>query len=64
VLTLRRPLGFGDFWKKKRLNARDFVREFLWSGMLYRPGKSLERRGKSSSLHLKKNFLLEDAGFL
>ena len=26
--------------------------------MLYRPGKSLKRRGKSSSLHLKKIFCL------
>jgi len=59
-----RPLGFGDFRKKKRLNTRGFVREFLWSGMVYRPGKSLKRRGKSSSLHLKKIFLLGGAGFL
>jgi len=36
---------------------------FLWSGMLNRPGKSLKRCGKSSSLHSKKNFLLGDAGF-
>jgi len=26
--------------EKKRLNARGFAREFLRSGMLYRPGKS------------------------
>ena len=51
LLTVWRPLGFGDFWKKKRLNARGFAREFLQSGMLYRPGKSLKRRGKSSGLH-------------
>jgi len=31
--------------------------------MLYRPGKSLKRRGKSSSLHSKKNFLLGGCGF-
>jgi len=43
-----------DFQKKKRLNAHGFAREFLWSGMLYRPGESLKRRGKSSSLHTKK----------
>jgi len=49
---------------KKRLNVRGFAREFLWSDMLYSPGNSLKRRGKSSSLHLKKNFLLGDAGFL
>jgi len=35
---------------KKHLNARGFVQEFLWSGMLYKPGKSL-RRDESSSLH-------------
>jgi len=31
--------------------------------MLYRPGKSLKRHSKSSSLHLKKNFLLGEFGF-
>jgi len=49
---------------KKRINARGSAWEFLRSGMLYRPGKSLTRRGKSSSLHLKKFFLLGGAGFL
>jgi len=48
---------------KKSLNARGFAQEFLWSGMLYRPGKSLKKRGKSSSLHSKKNFLLAGCGF-
>jgi len=62
-LTLWRPAAFRDFQKKNRLNARGFAREFLWSGMLYRPGKYLKRRGKSSSLHMKKKFLLGDAGF-
>jgi len=52
------------FSEKNRLNARGFAREFPRSGMLYRPGKSLKRRGKSSSLHSKKNFLLGGAGFL
>jgi len=55
LLTLWCPLGFGDF-KKKRLNTRDFAHEFLQSGMLYRPGKSLKGCGKSSSLHLKKTY--------
>ena len=63
-LTLWHPLGFGDFWKKKHLNACGFAWEFLWSGMLYRPGKSLKRCGKSSSLHSKKIFCLGDAVFL
>jgi len=63
-LTLWRPLGFQDFREKKRLNARAFVWEFLWSGMLYRPSKSLKRRGKSSSLHSQKYFLLGECGFL
>jgi len=31
--------------------------------MLCKPGKSLKGRGKSSSLHSKKNFLLGNAGF-
>ena len=61
TLTSARIRGFSE---KKRLNARGFGREFLRSGMLYRPGKSLERHGKSSSLHLKKIFLLGGAGFL
>ena len=42
---------FQGFSEKKRLNARGFTREFFWSCMLYRPGKSLKRRAKSSSLH-------------
>jgi len=46
------------FSKRKHLNARGFAREYLWSGMLYRPGKSLKRCGKSSSLHSKKTFCL------
>jgi len=63
TLTLWRPLGFGDIRKNKRLNACGFAWEFLRSGMLYRPGKSLKRRGKSSSLHSKQNFLLGGCGF-
>ena len=62
-LTLRRLTVFGDFRKKKRLNALGFAWEFLWSGMLCRPGKRLKRRGKSSSLHSKKNFLLGGCEF-
>jgi len=31
--------------------------------MLYRPGKSFKRRGKSSSLHSKNNVLLGGCGF-
>jgi len=31
--------------------------------MLYRPSKSLKRRGKSCSLHSKKNFLLGGCSF-
>jgi len=57
ILTLWRPAAFGDF-RKKRLNARGFAREFLRFGMLYRPGKSLKRHNKSSSLHSKKIFCL------
>ena len=45
-------------FKKNRLNARGFAREFLQFGMLYRSGKSLKRRSKSSSLHSKKKFSL------
>jgi len=65
-LTLWRPAAFGDFRKQKRLNTRDFARVFLWSCMLYRPGKSLKRHGrsKSTSLHSKNFFCLGDAVFL
>jgi len=55
---------FQGFSEKKHLNARGFAREFLRSGMLYRTGKSLKRRGKSSSLHSKKKFCSGDVGFL
>ena len=41
---------------KKRLNARGFEREYLRSCSGYRPGWSIKRRGKSSSLHSKKTF--------
>jgi len=54
---------FRGFSEKKHLNARGFAREFLWSGMLYRPGKSIKRRGKSSILHSKKIFCLGVAVF-
>jgi len=47
---------FRIFSEKKRLNARGIAREFHWSGMLYRPGKSLKRWGKSSSRHSKNFF--------
>ena len=46
--------GYFRGFSKKRLNARGFAWEFLQSAMLYKPGKSLKRRGKSSSLHSKK----------
>jgi len=55
---------FRGFLGKKRRNARGFAQEFLWSGTLYRLGKTLKRCSKSSSLHSKKNFLLGVVGFL
>jgi len=64
---LQNTLASNCFWRfseKKRLNARGFAQEFLWSGMLYRPSKSLKRRGKSARLHSKKIFCLGDAAFL
>jgi len=45
---------FQGFSEKKRLNAHGSAREFLQSGTLYRPGKSLKRRSKSSNVHSKK----------
>ena len=62
ILTLRRPAAFGDFFKKC-LNARGFVRNYLWSGSGYGPGQSIKRRGKSSSLYSKTIFFLWGCGF-
>jgi len=44
--------------------ACGFAREFLRSCMLYRPGKSIKKRGQSSRLHSKKIFLCGGAGWL
>jgi len=55
MLTLWRPLGFGDLKKQPPKRTRLCAGIFR-SGMLYRPGKSLKRCGKSSSLHSKKFF--------
>jgi len=49
---------FREFSEKKTPKRMWLCTEFLRSGMLYRPGKSLKRCGKSSSLHSKKIFLL------
>ena len=59
-------LASGCFWgfkKKKRLNACGFVWEYLCSCTGYWTGRSVKRRGKSSSLHSKKIFLLGGCGF-
>jgi len=53
---------FRGFSEKKRLNACGFTREFIRSGMLYRPDKNLKRCGKSSSLHMIKQFLAWGVG--
>ena len=52
-----------EIFGKKHLNAHGFARKFLQSGMLYRPGTSLKRRSKSSSLHSKKKFFFGGCGF-
>jgi len=49
---------FRGFLRKKHRNTCGFAWEFLRSGQRYRPGKRLERRGKSSMLHSKKIFCL------
>jgi len=54
---------FRRFSEKKRLNARGFAQEYLRSCLGYGPGWSVKRRGKSSSLHSKKHFLLGGCGF-
>ena len=53
-LPLWRPVAFGDFRKKTRLNALAFVWEYLHSCSGYGPGW----RGKSSSQHSKKILVL------
>jgi len=45
-------------FEKKRWNARGFAREYLRSCSGYGPGRSVKRCSKSSSLHLKRKFLL------
>jgi len=62
MLNTLRTGWFWGFSAKKHLNARGFAREFLHSCMLYRPGKSIKKRGQSSRLHSKKNFLLGGCG--
>jgi len=54
---------FRVFLEKKRLNARGFALEYLRSCSGYGPGQSVKRRGKSSSQHSKKIFLLGGCGF-
>jgi len=49
---------FQGFSEKKRLNARGFAREFLWSSMLYRPGESLKNAASLLVCTRKKIFLL------
>jgi len=61
-LTLWHPAAFGDFREKKHQNACGFAWEFFCCKR-YRPGQKLNRRGKSSSLHSKKNFLVGGCGF-
>jgi len=48
--TLWRPAAFRNS-EKKHWNAHGFAQEFLWSCKGYRPGWSVKRRSKSSSLH-------------
>ena len=38
-LTLWRPAGYGDFWKKEHPNARGFAWEYLCSCTGYGPGR-------------------------
>jgi len=49
---------FQGFSEKKHLNAHGFAQEYIRSCLGYRPGRSVKRRGKSFSLHLKKYFCL------
>jgi len=50
--------------RKSSWFAHGFAREFLRSCMLYRPGKSIKKRGQSSRLDSKKNFWVGGGGCL
>jgi len=64
LLNTLAPGWFQGFLAKKRLNARGFAQEYLCSCTGYGPGRSVKRRGKSSSLHSKKFFCLGSEVFL
>jgi len=53
----------GIFRKKKRLNAREFAREYLHSCTGYGPSQSVKRHGKSSNLHSKNFFFAYGCGY-
>ena len=62
-LTLKCPAAFEDFWRKKC--EKHVASRGNFSGLVCSTHPvSLKRRGKSSSLHSKKNFCLGDAVFL
>ena len=62
VLILWRPAAFGNF-RKKGLNACGFAQEYLRSCLGHGPGRSVKRRGKSSTQLSKKIFCLGVAFF-
>ena len=64
IVMLNTLATFGNFQEKNHLNACGFAREYLRSCSGYGPGRSVKRRGKSSSLDSKKNFCLGGVGFL
>jgi len=51
------------FLRKKHRNAHGFAWEFLCSCKGYESGRSVQRHGKSSSLHSKKIFLVRGSRF-
>jgi len=53
-----------EFSRQNNRIARGCAREFLRFGQCYRPSIRIKRRGKSSSLHSKKNLLLGRCGFI
>jgi len=50
--------------KKTLDRTYGFVREYLCSCTGYGPGRSVKKRGKSCSMHSKKNFLVGECEFL
>jgi len=64
-MSIFNTLASGRFWGflKKTLKRTWLCAGISPDGKCCRPSRSVKRRGKSCSLHLKKNFLVGGCGF-